>query len=145
MKQPYRHRPKAVAVQTVSVMVALDPEVAVGNADVAVLVAQSSDEVSLQADDTLDDLLLRILGRQDGDDVAALDLVVPHAPAVQQHDITSCHALWVEEGLHGRALHPCHACQPVQDGDRDGDGHEKAADKGPQVAPPRPGLLSHRG
>lgn len=36
------HRPEAVAVQTVSVMVAFDPEVAIGNADVAVLVAQGS-------------------------------------------------------------------------------------------------------
>lgn len=35
------YRSEAVAVQTVSVMIPLDPEVTVGNADVSVLVAQS--------------------------------------------------------------------------------------------------------
>lgn len=46
--------------------------------------------------------------------------------------------------LHGRALHPRHARHPVQDSDSDGDSHKEATDKGPQVAPPCPGLLSHR-
>lgn len=46
--------------------------------------------------------------------------------------------------LHGRTLHPRHTRHPVQDCDGDGDGHKEAADKGPQVAPPCPGLLSHR-
>ncbi len=38
------YRSEAVAVQTVSVMVALEPEVTVGNSDVSVLVAQSPAE-----------------------------------------------------------------------------------------------------
>ena len=36
----------------------------------------------------------------DGDDVASLDLVVPHTPAVQQDDVTVRPALRVQEGLH---------------------------------------------
>lgn len=36
------YRPKTVAVQTVSVMVPLDPEVTIGDTNVAVLVAQGS-------------------------------------------------------------------------------------------------------
>lgn len=39
---------------------------------------------------------------QNGDDVASLDLVVPHAPAVQQHNVTAVPALWVKEGLQAR-------------------------------------------
>lgn len=40
---------------------------------------------------------------QNRNDVTSLDLMVPHAPAVQQHNVTSCPALWVEEGLQAHA------------------------------------------
>ena len=38
------YRSEAVAVQTVAVMIPLDPEVTVGDSDVSVLVAQSPEE-----------------------------------------------------------------------------------------------------
>lgn len=144
MKQPHRHRSEAVAVQTVSVMIPLDPEVTIRDSNISILVAQSPDEVSLQANDPLDDLLLGILGRQDGDDVATLDLVVPHTPAVQQDHVTLRPPIWVQERLHRCSLHSRHVGEPVEDGDRDGNGDEEAANKRPQVAPPRRCLLSHR-
>lgn len=105
---------------------------------------------------------------QDGDDVASLDLMVPHAPAVEQHHVTR--HLWVQGrllngtctalarilhtymvtrsrtkgvDLHRSPLHPRHTGDAVEDGEGDRDGDEEPADEGPQVAPPRPRLLSH--
>lgn len=143
MKQPHGHRSEAVAVQTVSVMIPLEPEVTVRNTNVSVLVAQCPDEVSLQANDPLDDLLLGILGGQDGDDVASLDLVVPDTPPVQQDNVTLRPPLWVQEGLHRRSLHSRHVGESIEDGNRDGDSDEEAADKRPQATPSRLRLLSH--
>lgn len=101
------YRAEAVAVQTVSVMVALDPEVTIWDFDVAILVAQSPavktehvltappggdwatavffaathqscwgrsfwpDEVSFQADDAFNDLLLGVLGGPGGTEEAS--------------------------------------------------------------------------
>lgn len=100
MKQPHRHRSKAVAVQTVAVMISLDPEVTIWNSNIAVLVGQSPDEVSLQANDPFDDLLLWIPRGHNRHDVTSLDLVVSHTPTIQQDDVTLGPPLWVEEWLH---------------------------------------------
>lgn len=47
VKQPHRHRSKAVAVQTVSMMIPFNPEVTIRNSNILVLVAKSPDKVSL--------------------------------------------------------------------------------------------------
>lgn len=137
VKQPHRHRSEAVAVQTVAVMIPLDPEVTVRDSNIPVLVAQSPDEVSLQANDPLDDLLLGVLGGHDGDDVTSLDLVVPHTPTVQQDNVTIQRPIWVQGRLHRRSLHSRHVGKPIEDSDSDWNGDKEPTNERPQVALPR--------
>lgn len=61
----------------------------------------------------------------------------------EDHSLTPIGGRVVATHLHRRSLHSRHAGQSIEDGDGDWNGNKEAADERPQVAPPRPRLLSH--